>query len=440
MQPDNQDLNNIDLNIGETPELSMEGNDKPQKSIKKSKKSNKEKGKRKAPRQKWSTKKKVIVWTIVILLLAGAGVGGFFLYKHFNPDKQPESSAQNTPAEKPKYYSTLSGEEIASADLNSSPTFCMQIPNGLDGARPQVGLSEAPVVFEAIAEAGITRFAAIFQNPTSSAIGPIRSLRQYYLEWDTPFDCTIVHAGGSDEAIDSLAAGNYRDLSEDYTYEWRDYSAYIAPNNLFTSASLLKKFNSDHNYTTSEVKSFTRLKPEEAEKSRTKALEDSKEKTTTNAAGDEVTTPGIPLVTNISVNFGYTASFNTRYVYDPDSNTYLRSYADGIPHETFTCPEGLEDPAPQNDCGKATQVAPKAIAVLEVNQHLDTDGYHLVTQTTGSGTAYIFQNGTATEATWSRQSYSDPIKFTNKEDQEIAIVPGQLWVAAIPTSTGSVDY
>lgn len=435
MQPNEQDLEKIDLGLSEKPEMAVDGKNVP----KKRKTSKKKTKKGEVPKQKWSTKKKIIVWSIVVILLIGAAVGGFFLYKHFNPDKKAEQNTTQK-AEKPKYYSTLSGEEIDNPDLNSSPTFCVQIPNGLDGARPQVGLAEAPVVFEAIAEAGITRFAAIYQNPVASAIGPIRSLRQYYLEWDTPFDCTVVHAGGSDEALDSLQTGNYRDLTEDYTYMWRDASAYIAPNNLFTSATDLKKFNEANGYTQSNVKSFARMKPEEATAAQKAAIEASKDKTETNAAGDETTVPGKPLVTKISVNFGYTAAFNTNYTYDEEAGTYLRAYADGIPHETFSCPEGLEQPAPQQNCGAAKQVAPKAIAVIEVNQHLDSDGYHLVTRTTGEGKAYVFQNGEAKEGTWSRSSYSDVIKFTDAEGKEISFVPGQLWLAAIPTATGSVNY
>lgn len=425
MQPNDQDLEKVDLSLSKKPEMAVDGK----------KKSDKPK---KPKKQKWSTKKKVIVWSVVVILLIAAGVGGFFLYRYLTADK---SQSSDTSTNKPeKYYSTLSGEEIASKNLDTAPTYCVQIPNGLDGARPQVGLSEAPIVFEAIAEAGITRFAAIFQNPTSSAIGPIRSLRQYYLEWDTPFDCTIVHAGGSDEALDSLDTGGYRDLTEDYTYMWRDNSAYIAPNNLFTSASLLKKFNEANGYDQSNVKSFPRMKPAAAEKARKAAIEDSKDKVETNAAGDEVTVPGTPLVSEIAVNFGYTAAFNTNYLYDEDTGSYLRSYADGVPHDTFTCPEGLDEPSPQQNCGKATQVAPKAIAVIEVDESLDTDGYHEAIRTTGSGSAYVFQNGSAIEGTWSRQSYQDVIKFTDADGKEISFAPGQLWIAAIPASTGSVVY
>ena len=67
-------------------------------------------------------------------------------------------------------YSILTGEPLADSSLRNAPVYCMQTPNGTDGARPQAGLTEAGVVFEAIAEAGITRFAAIYQNPSSFSL------------------------------------------------------------------------------------------------------------------------------------------------------------------------------------------------------------------------------------------------------------------------------
>ena len=169
-------------------------------------------------------------------------------------------------------YSDLTGEPLADATLKTAPAYCIQTPNGTDGARPQSGLTQAGVVFEAIAEAGITRFAAIYQNPTSAVIGPIRSLRIYYLQWDTPFDCTIVHAGGADDALRAVASGGYKDLSEDYTYMYRGtYSARLW-NNLFTTSAYLKQYSADHGYNASNINGFARMTPEESGKARVNAL------------------------------------------------------------------------------------------------------------------------------------------------------------------------
>ena len=49
-------------------------------------------------------------------------------------------------------------------------------------ARPQSGLSSADVIFETVAEGGITRFLAIFYCQNASYVGPVRSARMYFLK------------------------------------------------------------------------------------------------------------------------------------------------------------------------------------------------------------------------------------------------------------------
>ena len=326
-------------------------------------------------------------------------------------------------------YDTLTGLEITDAALNSSPTYCVQIPNGTDGARPQAGLTHAAVVFEAIAEAGITRFAAIFQNPNTSVIGPIRSLRPYYLDWDTPFDCTVVHAGGSDEAIAALRAGGHRELDESTTYMWREYGTGRSWNNLFTSPADLTAWNHAQGWDTSNPTGFSRLIPDDVDL----LLRDRAA-----CAEDPECTPE-PLVTNIALEFGSWNTFNTLYQYDAATNTYLRSYANGTAHLVYDCPADLSRPITTTACGELVQVAPSVVIAMIVEEHRMADGYHEAITTIGSGPAYIFQNGTATVGTWEKSSQSSQLRFLDAGGAEISLTPGQTWIAAIP-EYGEVSY
>ena len=388
------------------------------------------KTKTKRPRKKMSTKKKVLITVIIILVLAIAGLIIFLL---LNQKKAEEAAT--------KHYSILSGEEISDESLNSKPTFCIQTPNGGDVAeRTHVGLTQAPIVFEAIAEAGITRFAAVYQNPTSGTIGPIRSLRQYYLEWDTPFDCTVVHAGGSDEALASLKSGDYRDLTEDYDYMWRDNDMYQAPNNLFTSSKLLEEFNKTKKYDSSKISGIARLKPDEAGKKASDNKAAAEPNNSENTKDNASRTPK-PLISEVTVNFGAQLAFNVVYNYDANSNSYQRAYANGVKHMAYTCPSDKSDKANiAKECGEPTQVAPKAIAVMEVKESKNADGYHEDITTTGTGKAWIFQNGEAIEGTWEKKTVKDQIEFKDKNGNVIFFTPGQLWISAIPASKGSVKY
>lgn len=381
-----------------------------------------------------TTKQKVVLAALIfiaILLAAGVIAALVLLLTHKSEIEKAGRAEYTEPI-----YSLLTGEEIASEDLKTTPTYCVQIPNGsTDGARPQAGLGQAGVVFEAIAERGITRFAAVFQNATVSAIGPVRSLRSYYLDWDTPFDCTVVHAGGSDEAIADLNAGGQRNLDESLEYMWREDSGRYW-NNLFTSPADINRFNSDMGYTTSNLQAFLRYTPDEAD-----AIVAEIETCTAETTADETDNECQPtaLVDNISIGFGSIPMYNTVYQYNLETNSYLRSYADGNPHLSYNCLSDLSEPDTTTACGEPIQIAPRAVVAMFVQETTASDEYHEDIRTISSGSALVFQNGGVTEATWSKTAQGNQISFRDAAGEEIKFTPGQLWIAAVP-QYGSVNY
>ena len=333
-------------------------------------------------------------------------------------------------------YSALTGEIVTNAELLNAPTYCVQMPNGTDGARPQAGLTDAGVVFEAIAEAGITRFAAIYQNPTAAIIGPVRSLRIYYLQWDTPFDCTIVHAGGSGDALSAVANG-YRNLDENYTYMYRGTYGGRLWNNLFTTSASLKQFGVDQGYNSSDVKGFARLTPAESEQQRVD--ESVAEKLEITKATEKDTSAMETKVPTVALNLGGWADFNVNYNYDSNSNTYARSYASGGPHQVYNC--GAEDLGQKNpeDACSLTQVAPSVVIAMIVQESRASDNYHEDITAIGSGEADIFQNGIVIKGNWQKSSAADQIKFTDANGEEIKLAPGQTFITAVP-NYGNVVY
>lgn len=334
-------------------------------------------------------------------------------------------------------FSLLTGEPLAKAEQKTAPTYCIQIPNGTDGGRPQVGLNQAGVVFEAVAEAGITRFAAIYQNPSEAIIGPVRSLRIYYLEWDTPFDCTIVHAGGSGDALAAVSNGGYKDLSEDYSYMYRGTYGGRMWNNLFTTSAYLEKFNADHNYKSSDIKGFARLTPDESDTDRANGAASEKLDITkaTNKNTSDISVP----VPKISLDLGGWADYNINYVYDADSNTYLRSYASGREHQIYNCAnEDLGEKNPEDVC-TLTQITPSVVVAMVVKESRAADNYHEDISAVGSGDVYVFQNGNAIKGTWEKSSAKDQIKFKDKAGKEIKLAPGQTFVTAVP-NYGKITY
>ena len=353
-------------------------------------------------------------------------------------------------------YSSIDAQKQANI-LNRQRIYCIQIPNGLDDARPQVGLDQAKIVFEAIAEAGITRFAALYQGMNNSAIGPIRSLRNYYYDWDVPFDCTIVHAGGEDEARER-AAEYGKHLDESTTYMWRSYGhwvganyvGYYAPNNLFTDGSLLDRFtieNGRDNDDSSQPKVWLRMTPYDSEDERAdrkekqenlKNAQDAGDAEAVKKAQDEIA--ALPKsASSININFSVDG-FNVHYDYDTKNNRYMRSYTNIGPHTSYICPANLSQPKPQEECGDPVQLSTNVVIVMKVEEHLsEVNHYREVITTSGSGEATIFQNGYVIEGTWEKEKVEEQIVFKDKKGQVIKLAPGKTWVSVIPKQK-SVTY
>ena len=341
----------------------------------------------------------------------------------------------------PHYYSRLSGEEVAEESSLSHPTYCVQIPNGVDGARPQVGLQDAKVVFEAIAESGITRFAAIYQDPPA-VVGPIRSLRLYYLNWDVPFDCTVVHAGGSAEALEAVKSYGTRDLSENYSFMWRSSTNYTVQrlwNNLFTSNEYLNGHSTINGYLSSDIRSFTRFTPPQAARNKIDVQAEEKLKIDQPATKD--TDVLSPKITHITMKIGAMPNFNPVYDYDAATNTYKRSYETGAAHTSYDCTGKTGEITPELVCDEVQITASVVIGIMVQERKASYDNYHEDISTIGPGDAYIFQNGIVIKGTWEKSSKDAQITFKDTNNEEIKLVPGKTWISAIPASYGgSVQY
>ena len=295
-----------------------------------------------------------------------------------------------------KFYSPLTGIEVADESVTKAPVTGVMIENSPD-ARPQSGLKKAGVVYEAVAEGGITRFMALYQNDKPALIGPVRSLRLYYLNWAAPYQASIAHVGGSGNALSEVRNGSYRDIDQFYNADtyWRASDRY-APHNVYTSGEKLDQLNDSKDYKESTFKSFDRT--------------DSKASTEPNA-------------TQVSIAFS-SDLYSTSYSYDATSNTYARNLA-GAPHADRE--EG--------------QISPTVVVAIEVASELrpGNDGYEDIV-TTGSGKAYIFQGGTVTQATWQKDDQKSQLQLKDADGKSVKLFRGQTWVAAFTPGRGSISW
>lgn len=332
------------------------------------------------------TKKQWIIIGIVAgLLLIGGAVGAYFLLKD---DKKPvvQEQKQEEPAPEPEpttVASNLTGLQVDKS-VNDRPVTAIMIENSLD-ARPQAGLLGAGVVFEAIAEGGITRFVTLFQDSEPDYIGPVRSVRPYYIQWALGFDAAIAHAGGSAEGLNMIKSLGVKDLNHNSSYFWRVNNR-TAPHNLYTSMQKLREYEAQKGYGKANY---------------TPLLRKSVEAPST-----------APVGTNIDFNIS-SSNYKVHYDYDAAGNTYKRS----------------EGGKPHTDERSGAQLAPKVVVALIMPQ--GKNGIYTTYGVIGSGQAVIFQDGTVSEVTWKKDSNTANFTFTDASGNPFQLTPGQTWFTAL---------
>jgi hypothetical protein len=344
----------------------------------------------------WTKKKKIIVICSIsggVVLIATALLLYFLVFAVGPTEDSPKQP------EPVHYYSQLTGVETSEANTKR-PITAVMIENSPE-ARPQSGLDADNVVFEAVAEGGITRFVMLYQEAQPELIGPVRSVRAYYLEWATGFDSAIAHVGGSDEAQSMLQTGRYAlDLDQFYNadYYWRSSERY-APHNMYTSAESLNNLLSSKGKISSSFEAWPR--------------QDGKYQAKLDENGQEIVPEqAITQIINMPVSTG---QFAVQYQYDHTQNKYLR-YQGGLAHMDTN----------------GQQIAPDVAIAIMVNFSATGDAKaHNEISTVGNGTAYIFQNGTVTEAKWRKDSAKENIRFLNADGEEVALNRGQTWITAV---------
>lgn len=343
---------------------------------------------------KWQT----IVVAVVLLLLIGGGIsvaltrpnakGGVHL------SKQPPKPV---PAKPVIVLSTLTGLPVSDASVNQKPVTGIMIENSTD-ARPQSGLDQAGVVFEAVAEGGITRFLALYQDTAPVYVGPVRSARPYYVQWCMGFDCSLAHVGGSPEALSDIQTWGTKNLDQFANGNfYQRISSRYAPHNVYTSIQQLNQLEANKAYGASSYTGFTRKSD-------------------------------VPSKTPNAANIDFAISgyyYNVHYTYDPATNSYARSEG-GAAHTQL------------NKDGSSVQIKPKVVVALIMQQGIEADDKHSTYNVIGSGQAYIFQDGIVTAASWTKSDMKSQLQLIDANNKAIPLNAGQTWFTAVGNSSGVV--
>ncbi len=330
------------------------------------------------------SRKQWLIIGAIALILAASGTA----YALTRPDTIQPTKATKKSVAQPKpapIVSPLTGLEVSAED-SKRPIIGVMVENSTF-ARPQSGLQQAGVVYEAIAEYGITRFLTVFQEANPENVGPVRSARPYYVDWIRSYEGAYGHVGGSPDALQRIKDIGVRDLDQFANAgSYRRTSDRDAPHNVYTTMNQLRELTAAKGWTASSFSGWARKKEAPA-------------KTVTAQAID------------ISISG---PTYNVHYDYDKATNSYLRTMG-GEAH---------------NDAGSGQRIAPKIVIGLATDYSLMADGYHSNYATTGSGAIKIFQDGIVSEGTWKRAG-NEQYQFFDAGGKPIALNPGQTWVTVV---------
>ena len=298
-------------------------------------------------------------------------------------------------------------------------------------ARPQSGLSSADVVYEAVAEGGITRFLALFYCQDASTIGPVRSARVHFMTMLREYGAYPLygHVGGAncDETtgsgcangakadalglIQKLEWGSYNDLNQfgvPFPYYWRDYER-------------LPNVATEHTVYSSTAKLWDYAKTNrKLTNVDTDGIAWDKTFETWKFADDAKSTDR---GTVNKVQFGFWNSlandFAVIWNYNSAKNSYSR----------------IDGGKPHLDKNTGKQLEAKNIIVVFAKESPANDGYdggHILYKLVGEGDALVFQNGKAILATWKKADPESRMKWYDEKDKEISIVRGKVFVEILP--------
>jgi hypothetical protein len=288
-------------------------------------------------------------------------------------------------------------------------------------ARPQSGLSFADVVYEAVAEGGITRFLALYYCNDAPQVGPVRSARTYFVDFVSEYaDYPLyAHVGGANAdgpadalgQISSYGWDGYNDLNQfsiGFPTYWRDYDRL------------------GHTVATEHTMYSTTTKLWDVGKSR--------DLTNVDKDGASWDTKFVKYtfkydssakgsVKSIHIPFWDDSNYAVDWTYDSKTNLFKRSNG-GTAHI---------------DMDTKKQLTAKNVVVLYMQESNADDGYennvHLLYVDKGTGKATIFMDGKQVAATWKKASRTARTLLSDASGNPIVFDRGVIWFEVVSTTT-----
>lgn len=293
-------------------------------------------------------------------------------------------------------------------------------------ARPQSGLSSADVVYEAVAEGGISRFMGVFYCGAAGArvtLAPVRSARTYFLPWVLEYDALYNHVGGAGRCNDDTVDERAKALCQIETWKvkdmdqfgisfptcYRNYDRLDHPvateHTMVCFSDKLYKLAAERGWTNVDAKGV----PWDKSFERWKFKDDA-----------EVNARGASFSAIFVAWKGYEREYGVRWDWDPVANSYKR----------FT------GGAAQTDLENGQQLTAKVVIVQFAKEIGPVDEHaHLLYGNVGTGSGFLWQDGKETPITWRKATRNARTEFYDASGKEVSFNRGQIWIELLPIGT-----
>ncbi len=327
-----------------------------------------------------------------------------FIHTQFSvpppPARVPDEFVAGLPAV-PDGVCPLTGLPVENPAVLQRRPLNVRVDNS-EPARPQAGLAFADVVWETLAEGGITRFTATYLCQDAETIGPVRSARLIDLQLWPMLDAVLVHVGASQPVMDMILSSPWAEANLDEYLGapgfYRIPEAPVSWLRTYTGTGLLWE----------AVEAMGQQRPS---------------RTLRGWRFDQTPPPegGQPAV-ELLIPFSQLASSVVRFRYDEASGTYVR-YQGEAPHVDRLTGEPLR--------AATVFVVFAEMTVTEiVEDSLGSRSLHF--KVYGEGPALVVRDGLAYEVTWRREGENVMIRPVDAEGHIVPFKPGPIWVEIVP--------
>lgn len=357
--------------------------------------------------------KQIIYGVLATAVVAMFAFGGVLVYRQQKEtDKKDQALPTATEAVQSPAPSASPARDPHQGQVKSSMTgqwvdksvegkraFAIMINNIKYAFLHQMGTSKADIMYEALAEGGITRMMAVYQDVSGvKKIGSVRSARHYYVQFAEEWDAIYCHFGHTKYAVSKmkhLNTENLSGLSAIGPVVYARTSSFAAPHNVYTSGSKLRKGAKKLGYSLKKNKGAQAEHFTFYEK--------------------DTDIPGGKKAKNVTIPFSYYSTCQMKY--NKKKKRYYK-YEYGQKHM---------------DQYYKKQLSFKNVIIQIVDEsNIDRNGYQTMELTGNTGKGYYFSNGKQISITWERKEKDNTMVYKDKSGNVLTINPGKTYIAVYP--------